>query len=411
MSSKKKIFFISLLIIIAGVFSYFSTLYILNNIKIKNNTNNNQNDIETESKIEIIEKDPILKDLEIMEFESYVIEDFVQECENCILEYKYDEDSSHHEEGEYNITIIITQNNKEIEKEVKLIINKNELEENIETEANNQEENIKSNTNQSNQTNNNNQSNTNQNNKTNNKNENNQSNTNQSNNESNKNEDSKSSTNQSNDTNKDEESKIPEEPIIKKIETKTEEEVSTTYKYGTTINTITTITYDIYSDNTKKEVNRSVKTEYDYSTFNATTNDLKNEAKELVNSNQKVINDVIGYTNQYREEAGTISPLKYDYSLTLAANIRALEMAWSIKYSHIRPNNTDCFTIYRELGIVFFSAAENIAAGSANSKTISEAWKNSPGHYANMIDPTYTKIGVGYANVNGNNFWVQLFSD
>ena len=206
-------------------------------------------------------------------------------------------------------------------------------------------------------------------------------------------------------TNKEE---VPEVKPVTKVDTVKETSSSNTYRYGTTIINTTTITYDVYSDGSKKEVNRSTNVSYDYSTFNGKTSDLKSEASSLVSSSSDKLNQVVNYTNQYRSEAG-VSALKYDSSLSLAATIRALEMGWANKFSHTRPDGRSCFTVLNDLGISYYTSGENIAWGYGSAKTVSEGWKKSSGHYANMVNSSFTKIGVGYASVNGNSYWVQLF--
>jgi hypothetical protein len=39
---------------------------------------------------------------------------------------------------------------------------------------------------------------------------------------------------------------------------------------------------------------------------------------------------------------------------------------------------------------------ENIAGVASTAQSVFEAWKNSPGHNANMLDPKYAVIGIGF---------------
>ena len=122
------------------------------------------------------------------------------------------------------------------------------------------------------------------------------------------------------------------------------------------------------------------------------------------------MNAVLGYVNQYRNEVG-IQPLTLDDSLSLAASVRSLEMGWSTKFSHTRPNNTDCFSVADELGINYYTIGENIAYGYWDSYSVSNGWRNSPDHYKNMISSNFNKIGIGIANVNGQIYWTQIFTN
>jgi uncharacterized protein YkwD len=37
------------------------------------------------------------------------------------------------------------------------------------------------------------------------------------------------------------------------------------------------------------------------------------------------------------------------------------------------------------------------------------AWMSSPGHYANIIKASYTKIGVAHTVIGGVHYWAQFF--
>lgn len=106
------------------------------------------------------------------------------------------------------------------------------------------------------------------------------------------------------------------------------------------------------------------------------------------------------YTNQIRAKAGA-SALKMDKDLMNAAMQRAAEI--SLLFSHNRPDGTDCFSASSKM------YAENIAAGQASASAVTTAWKNSSGHYANMVNKNYRSIGIGCFNCDGTLYWVQCF--
>ena len=55
---------------------------------------------------------------------------------------------------------------------------------------------------------------------------------------------------------------------------------------------------------------------------------------------------------------------------------------------------------------------ENIAAGQGDPKDVVEAWMNSPGHRANIMNNDFKKIGVGYSEGGEyGKYWAQLFAD
>ena len=196
-----------------------------------------------------------------------------------------------------------------------------------------------------------------------------------------------------------------------KTETVEESEVTST-KYGVKFLNVKKYQVTTYSDGTVDKKLVSTYKSIDKSGYNATAADLKAEATELVNSNWNKYNEVLSYVNTYRSEKG-VSALTLDRELSIAATVRALEMAYTDNMSHTRPNNKDCFTVLDELGISRGHAwGENVAAGYSSPKSVAEGWKNSPGHYANMIDSRFSKIGIGMAQLSGTTYgtyWAQLF--
>ena len=114
--------------------------------------------------------------------------------------------------------------------------------------------------------------------------------------------------------------------------------------------------------------------------------------------------EVVRLVNIEREKQG-LSPLGTFDALTAAAKIRAPELAKS--FSHTRPDGTSCFTALKEANVTNYTGAgENIAAGYSSPAAVVDGWMNSPGHRANILNKSFTHIGVGY--YTGNN-WVQLF--
>lgn len=57
---------------------------------------------------------------------------------------------------------------------------------------------------------------------------------------------------------------------------------------------------------------------------------------------------------------------------------------------------------------------ENIAAGQSTAASVFTAWKNSSGHRANMLNPSYRVVGIGLAYIPGSPFgsyWTTDFGD
>lgn len=112
--------------------------------------------------------------------------------------------------------------------------------------------------------------------------------------------------------------------------------------------------------------------------------------------------------NEERAKAG-LSALTMDTGLTAAGNVRAKEIVSS--FSHTRPDGTSFSTAIREQGVSFRGAGENIAWGQKSPEEVMNAWMNSPGHRANILNERYTRFGGGhYQNAKGTSYWVQLFA-
>ena len=95
--------------------------------------------------------------------------------------------------------------------------------------------------------------------------------------------------------------------------------------------------------------------------------------------------------------------LVWDGYLEETAMQRAVEI--SILFSHTRTDGSSCSTIFPE---DLHAMGENIASGPHTAMEAYRQWANSPGHYANMINPMFTKIGVAYfENQYGTSFWVM----
>lgn len=131
-----------------------------------------------------------------------------------------------------------------------------------------------------------------------------------------------------------------------------------------------------------------------------------NRKEEKIEEKYKIIEK----TNEYRKELG-LNELKYDEDLTLVATIRALEIGLSGKFEHVRPNGTSFSTAFKDISIYASVRGENIALGYSDPYEVSVAWRNSKGHYENMINRKFKKIGIGYFEYNNTVYWVQIFSN
>ena len=90
---------------------------------------------------------------------------------------------------------------------------------------------------------------------------------------------------------------------------------------------------------------------------------------------------------------------------------RTKELQCERLFSHTRPDGSSFATALKEQNVSYRSAGENIAWGQQTPKEVVTAWMNSSGHRANIMNPNFTTIGVGYyENERGTDYWCQLFT-
>lgn len=125
-------------------------------------------------------------------------------------------------------------------------------------------------------------------------------------------------------------------------------------------------------------------------------------------SNKTYTQQVVDLVNAERAKAG-LAPLTIDANVEKAANVRANEIQTS--FEHVRPNGSSFSTALREQSVNFQGAGENIAWGQKTPEEVMNAWMNSAGHRANILNKNFTHIGVGnLQNSAGTQYWVQLFT-
>lgn len=123
------------------------------------------------------------------------------------------------------------------------------------------------------------------------------------------------------------------------------------------------------------------------------------------NSDVRAILDLV---NKERKANG-LSAVVLSDELCKVADIRAKEIVKS--FSHTRPNGTSCFTAFKENGITYRNAGENIAYGQKTATIVMNAWMNSTGHRTNILNKNFGKIGISCYTFNGVKYWVQLFTN
>ena len=117
-------------------------------------------------------------------------------------------------------------------------------------------------------------------------------------------------------------------------------------------------------------------------------------------------NEVIRLVNEQRSTNG-LKPLTANWELSRVARYKSQDMVDNRYFSHTSPTYGTPFQMIRAFGLTYRTAGENIAYGQRTPQTVVNAWMNSSGHRANILNASYTQIGVGY--VSSGHYWTQMF--
>ena len=122
---------------------------------------------------------------------------------------------------------------------------------------------------------------------------------------------------------------------------------------------------------------------------------------------------VLQLTNNERAKAGC-GPLRTNSALTRAADAHASDMVDNHYFAHDSQDGRSPFDRMKAAGFTGGAMAENIAVGYQTAAAVVDGWMNSEGHRKNILNCTYTMIGIGYDSGQvkpewGNGSWVQDF--
>ncbi|WP_367649686.1 CAP domain-containing protein [Paenibacillus sp. NEAU-GSW1] len=141
---------------------------------------------------------------------------------------------------------------------------------------------------------------------------------------------------------------------------------------------------------------------------------------------QLYADDVFSLTNKERVAAGLLPLQKLFITADLPngemlttdqlndiATLKARDMRDNNYFSHTSPTYGSPGQMLTDFGVEWTAYGENIAAGQLTPEAVMESWMNSPGHRANILNPNFTHLGVGYVPGNDQNdyktYWAQLF--
>jgi serralysin len=126
---------------------------------------------------------------------------------------------------------------------------------------------------------------------------------------------------------------------------------------------------------------------------------------------------VLDLINQERAKL-KLKPLSLSEKLDTAADLHSKDMALKDYFSHTGKDGSSPGTRIKRAGYTQGTTwGENIAAGQTTPESVVQAWMNSSGHRANILNPKFTHMGLGYTflandtgRVNYRHYWTQVFA-
>jgi uncharacterized protein YkwD len=119
---------------------------------------------------------------------------------------------------------------------------------------------------------------------------------------------------------------------------------------------------------------------------------------------------ILELMNAKRTEAG-LKPLTMDNTLVQVARYKSDNMIQNNFFSHTNPDGTKWTNWLQTIGYKYTTSGENIAYNTYDPVELFNQWWNSPGHRANMMNASYTKVGIGVIHGNGKYMGTQTFSN
>lgn len=128
--------------------------------------------------------------------------------------------------------------------------------------------------------------------------------------------------------------------------------------------------------------------------------------------------EVFSLVNEQRQSAG-LNTLEWCDGLGELAGAHSNDMCDRGFFSHVNPEGEDptdraraghagSYTFTSIVPDPYSGIAENIATGFSTAQDVMDAWMDSPGHRANILNGNYTHIGVGLCSGCGTH-WTQCF--
>ena len=119
---------------------------------------------------------------------------------------------------------------------------------------------------------------------------------------------------------------------------------------------------------------------------------------------------VIKWTNNQRSKNG-LSPLKENKKLNASAEIKAADMLKGQYFEHESPSGVGAGDLFLKVGYDYIASGENLAMGNfKDDQILVQAWMDSSGHRANILNNKYQEIGVAVIEgiFEGKKVWMAV---
>jgi uncharacterized protein YkwD len=129
----------------------------------------------------------------------------------------------------------------------------------------------------------------------------------------------------------------------------------------------------------------------------------------LINVQATAEDKILELMNEKRVAAG-LKPLISDNTLLQVARYKSNHMIQYNYFDHSTPQGTKYTDWLKAVGYQYTTAGENIAYNTYDAVELFNQWWNSTGHRANMMNASYTKVGIGVIQGDGKYMGTQEFS-
>ncbi|RLU96676.1 hypothetical protein CTZ27_16830 [Streptomyces griseocarneus] len=134
---------------------------------------------------------------------------------------------------------------------------------------------------------------------------------------------------------------------------------------------------------------------------------IRTPAPETVDLQAAPVAQILALVNEERAKAG-VRPLSASPRLAALAQAFSDDMARRGFFAHTDPDGRSPWDRAARRGIENLGG-ENIARGQPDARAVMDAWMNSSGHRANILNGDYRTLGIGINSGEGGPWWTQDF--